>query len=34
MSTVDCLIVFSPLLALVTLMFVGFAYVHFLDNRP
>jgi hypothetical protein len=34
MSTLDILVVFSPLLVLVTIMFVGFAFVHYLDNRP
>lgn len=34
MSATDCFIVFSPLLALVTFMLIGFGYVHFVDNRP
>jgi hypothetical protein len=34
MSTTDCFIVLSPLLALVTFMLVGFSIRHFLDNRP
>jgi hypothetical protein len=27
-------IIFAPFLSIVALMFVGFAYVHYLDNRP
>jgi len=34
MSTTDILVVFSPLIVLFTIMFVGFTYVHYLDNRP
>ena len=34
MSATDILVVFSPLLVLVTVMFIGFTYVHYLDNRP
>lgn len=34
MSATDCFIVFSPLLALVAVMLVGFGYAHFLDQRP
>jgi hypothetical protein len=34
MSTSDIFLVFSPFLVLLTVMFVGFAFVHYLDNRP
>lgn len=34
MSTTDILVVLGPFLVLVAIMFVGFTYVHYLDNRP
>jgi hypothetical protein len=33
MTTLDCFVVFGPMLALVAVMFVCFGLAHFFENR-